>query len=318
MSSTSWTRLVDHARAHHATITGRRARELDIRPDELANWTRSGRLALDAPGVYVISGAPATWRQRLSIASGSTNGWASHRAAAGLWTLDGHPPRQVEVLVPHGLWRRRTAWTVHESRAIRGVDLDEVDGIPCTSLVRTVLDLAAVSHPFLVARALDDASRRWPGTLDAIGRRFAELGGRGRRGSRVMREMLDERLGRGRYTDSGFETMTLRLVRSLGLPEPVLQHTVRDGDFVAHLDLAWPSITWAIECDSLAHHSGKAAHEWDRQRRRHLKRLGWDLVEVTYDDVVKRGDLTGRELLALYRAREETIRSARAQPPDRA
>ena len=105
-------------------------------------------------------------------------------------------------------------------------------------------------------------------------------------------------------------------MRTAGLPEPVLQHTVRDGDFVAHLDLAWPAILWAVECDSLAHHSGKRAHEWDRVRRRRLKALGWDLVEITYDDVTKRRAETTRQLVELYRAREHA-RSVRPQPPDR-
>ena len=37
--------------------------------------------------------------------------------------------------------------------------------------------------------------------------------------------MLDERAGRGRFTDSDFETRAVRLVRATGLPEPALQHT---------------------------------------------------------------------------------------------
>lgn len=45
---------------------------------------------------------------------------------------------------------------------------------------------------------------------------------------------------------------------------------------------------WHRECDSMAHHSGTRAHEWDRMRRRRLKAPGWDLVEVTYDDVTLR------------------------------
>jgi hypothetical protein len=313
--SSSWSRLVGHTRSHHATITWHRAHELGISRPEITSWTDAGRLVHPAPGVYAVAGAPATWRQRVSIAAGSSAGWASHRAAAALWRLDGFPPRQVEVLVPYGLGRKRSDWIVHESRAIRGVDLDEVDGIPCTSVVRTVLDLAAVAHPFLVAQALDHASRRWPGTLDAVDRRHAELARRGRRGTRLMRALLDKRLGRDRYTDSEFETKTVSLVRSVGLPEPVLQHTVRDGRFVAHLDLAWPPIMWAVECDSLEHHLSERAHNWDRQRRRHLKRLGWDLAEVTYDDVTKHREETGRELLDLYRARERSV-SVSAQSPD--
>jgi hypothetical protein len=136
--------------------------------------------------------------------------------------------RQIEVLVPYGLRRRRPGWIVHESRSIRGVDLDELDDIPCTSVVRTILDLAAVAHPFRVAQALDHASRRWPGTLAAVDRRHAELRRKGRRGCRLMSDLLDERLGRGRYTDSDFESKTVRLVRSIGLPEPELQQTARE------------------------------------------------------------------------------------------
>jgi hypothetical protein len=312
--SSSWIRLVDHARRHHATITWAAASGTGITDTEIARWCRRGQLAHPAQGVYVVAGSPETFRQRASVAAGSTAGWASHRTAAALRELDGFPPRRLEVLVPHGLWRRRGDWIVHETRTLRGVDLDEVDGIPCTSIPRTLLDLMAVAHPFLVGQALDDAGRRWPGTLEAVVRRHLELPRRGRRGVRAMDDMLNERLGRGQFTDSNFETRALRLLSSIGLPEPSLQHEVRDGDFVAFLDLAWPEIMWAIECDSLAHHTGKRAHEWDRQRRRRLKRLGWDVVEVTYDDVTQRATQTGRELRALYDARVQAV-SARGHLP---
>lgn len=305
--STTWSRLVDHARTHHAVTTWEEAVILGITPDDLHGWHRAGRLRHPAPNVYVVAGAPPTWRQRVRVAAGSSAGWASHRTSAALRNLDGFPPRVVEVLVPYGARRRRGDWVVHETRALRGVDLDEVEGIPCTSVARTIIDLAAVAHPFLVGQALDDASRRWPGTLEAVDLRSRELARRGRRGIRTIRTLLDERAGRGRYTDSGFETRAVRLVRAAGLPEPVLQYTVRDGDFVAHLDLAWPAIWWAVECDSLAHHSGKRAHEWDRIRRRRLKALGWDLVEITFDDVTLRSAQSARELTELYRQRAKAF-----------
>ena len=93
------------------------------------------------------------------------------------------------------------------------------------------------------------------------------------------------------------------MVRAAGLPEPVLQHTVRDGEFVAHLDLAWPTVMWAVECDSLAHHSGKRAHEWDRGDAGALKAPGLGRRRVTYDDVtLRRAQTTGAELADLYRA----------------
>jgi very-short-patch-repair endonuclease len=299
----AWARLTRHAVDHHAVIAWQAALDLGVPSSTLDSWCQAGRLVRPAPGVLAVAGAPVTWRQRLAVAVASGGGWASHRAAATLWGLDGFPPRQIEVVTDHGRRRKRAAWVVHESRTLRGVDLDEVDGIACTSEVRTVLDLPAVAHPFLVAQALDHACRRRRGTLEAIVQRHRELARRGRPGVRLMNAMLGERLGAGRFADSGFEAATVRLVGSVGLPAPVLQHRLRLGDQVIYLDLAWPDIRWAIECDSLSAHFGKRAHEWDRARRRLVKRLGWDLVEVTYDQITKQARATGGELRELYELR---------------
>ena len=261
MSDRAWARVAAHAEARHGVIGWHAARDLGAPESTIATWVDTDRLQRPAPGALVVVGTPKTWRQRLAIATVSGGGWGSHRAAATLRQLDGFPPRQIEVITPYGRRRKRTAWVVHESRTLRGVDLDEVDGIDCTTTARTLLDLPATSHPFLVSQALDHACRRESGMLDAVVQRHLEVTRRGRRGTRLFDRLLAERLGTGRFADSGFERRALAVVRAAGLPEPVLQHTVRDGDFVAHLDLAWPRVRWAIECDSLAHHSGKQAHE---------------------------------------------------------
>jgi hypothetical protein len=300
----TWDELTTYTTTHHGVVGVDAAATMGISQGQLTAFLRAGRLERVANEVYVIAGAADSWHRRAMIATASSAGWASHRTAAALWQLDGFDQGEIEVLTPKGRRReRRHSWVVHETRRFRGVDLAEVDGIPCTTVARTILDLPGVVHPFAVAQALDTACRRWPGMLDTIGQRFRELGGRGRPGARLMRTMLEERIGAGRFAQSGFERRALSLVRSVGLPEPVLQCPVRDGRFVAYLDLGWPAVRWAVECDSLAFHSGKRAHEGDRARRRRLKQLGWDLVEVTYDDVTQRRDETGRQLRLLYRRR---------------
>ena len=302
-----WLRLVEFTSAHHSAISVAEAATLEIPAYRLAKWASAGRLVRAAPGLYLIAGVPDGWHRRVRVATGSGAAWASHRTAAALSTLDGFDRRTIEVVTAHGRRRRRSAWKVHESRTLRGVDLTSVDRIPTTSVPRTILDLPAVTHPYLVAKALDHACRREPGTLERVVQRHLELPQRGRRGARLLTEMLAERLGLGRFSDSDFETAAVHLLRSIGLPEPVLQYEVREGDFLAFLDLAWPDIRWSVECDSLAHHSGKGPHEWDRARRRRLKRLGWDPVEVTYDDVTKRAERTGRELRELYEQRRASF-----------
>jgi len=303
-----WACFVEFARVHHSVVTWAEAMELGLPPARLQSWQRSGRIRRVAPRVYAIAGVPDSWLQRVRIATGSGAAWASHRTAAALDELNGFGGRTIEVITEHGHRRKRTAWKVHESRTLRATDLSVAGGLPATSTVRTVLDLPAVAQPFLVAKALDDACRRSPHMLDAIVRRHHELPRRGRRGAVLMSAMLSERLGEP-IGDNDFETLAIRLVRSIGLPDPVPQFPVRDGDFVAYIDLAWPDIRWWVECDGLSSHSGKAAHEWDRMRRRRLKRLGWDGVEITYDDVTRRPEACGRDLRDLYHDRRSTQRA---------
>jgi hypothetical protein len=304
-----WTRFVEFARTRESVVTWSEAMQLRVPPHRLQTWQRSGRIRRAAPQVDAVAGAPDSWRQRVRIATGSGAAWASHRTAAALDALSGFDGRTIEVITERGRRRQRSAWKVHESRTLRAADLSLAGGLPATSIVRTVLDLPAVAEPFLVAKALDDACRRAPHMLDDIVRRHHELPRRGRRGAVLMSAMLGERLGEP-VGDNDFETRTIRLVRSVGLPDPVPQFQVRDGvDFVAYLDLAWPDIRWWIECDGLSSHSGKAAHEWDRLRRRRLKRLGWDGVEITYDDVTRRPEACGRDLRDLYRDRHARERA---------
>lgn len=308
-----WGRLASYAASHHGVVGSAYAkRQLGATASQLHWFERSGRLKRVAREAYVVVGSPQTWHQRARVATVSSHGWLSHAAAAALWGLEGFPPRRLDVLTLHGSGRDRKLWSVHETRRLSGVDLGKLDGIPCTWLPRTIIDLAAVSPPDLVARALDDACRRRPDMLETITTRFLELAGRGRRGTTLMRQLLAERHGSGRFTQSSFEAATLRLVRAFGLPPPVPQHPVTDGRFRAYLDLGWPDILWAVECDSLLWHSGKHAHEWDRKRRRKLKALGWDLVEVTFDDVARRPDETGEQLRVLYRKRVESLRQLAA------
>jgi hypothetical protein len=260
------------------------------------------------PSVYRLAGARETWMQQVMAAVLDSGGWASHRTAAALHDLDGHSGGVIEVVVQR--WRRSSqhpGYRVHETKDLQGVDLTHRYGIPCTSLVRTLIDLPAVESRYRAEQALDDGCRKRDWMLGALRLRFCELATRGRRGTRTMRAMLDERPGGHIPPGSSFEARTLRMLADQPVPKPERQIEVRDGEFVAYIDIGWSTIRFGIECDSLAHHFGRRAHQWDRTRRRRLKRLGWDLVEVTYEDVIQRPAATAAELLALYRQRAATF-----------
>ncbi len=290
--------LYELAARQHAAFTLDPARRLGLTDDEVRGLVDRGVAERAAPAVYRLRGVPPSWRQRLSIATLSIPGsMASHRAAARLHGLDGFDRAPVEVLVERGAKRRRQPREaiLHETLDLKAPDIDEVDGVACTTLVRTLVDLPAVTHEFRAGVALDQAMRVDPSILHRVGERHREVARKGRNGTVALRTLLAER-GVGELVDSGFERRMLRLITNAGLPAPVTQLHVVDGDFECVLDLAWPEHMLAVECDSLRHHMGERAFRWERRRRRHLAALGWTVLEFSYREVTQEGFTVLRDI----------------------
>jgi len=282
----------------HSTFARDQARAAGVTDRQLSGMAERGVVELCAPGVFRVCGSRRTWRQRLMAATLSVPGaMASHRAAARMWGLDGFDRAPGEVVVER--WHRRRSCLVdvivHESKDLKACDLDERDGIPCTSLVRTLVDLPAVVRAGPAAAALDEAHRHDVEMLRRVQARHLEVARRGRNGTTLLRLLLAER-GLGDLVDSGFERKALRLIEGSTLPRPVTQHHVVDGSFECWLDLAWPAHMVGVECDSLQHHLNERAFRWERKRRRHLNRLGWTILEFTYREVTRQGPMVLREL----------------------
>lgn len=291
-------KLFELARDQHGLFTTPQARSLGHNKQALAVFFGNGVIERLAPSVYGVTAVPRSWRRDVMVAVLSIPGsLASHRTAAALWGLDGFSPGVVELVTER--WTRRPrpfGTTVHESKDLAAGDVDERDCIPCTSLVRTLVDLPAIAPEFRCGQALDGAIRYDRAVLKGVRQRHIEVARRGRNGTVALRTLLVERGEGDRVVDSGFERRALRLIDDSNLPRPKRQWCVRDGDFVCYLDLAWPEQFVAMECDSYRFHMGEAAFRWERRRRRHLHRLGWTVLEFTYDEVVKSGPRVLREL----------------------
>jgi hypothetical protein len=66
----------------------------------------------------------------------------SHRDAAALWELRSNARPAIDVTVVRTKRGSRRKVTIHSVRELHPNDLAEVDGIPVTSVARTLLDLA--------------------------------------------------------------------------------------------------------------------------------------------------------------------------------
>jgi very-short-patch-repair endonuclease len=243
---------------------------------------RSGRLERIATGVYRLCGVPDSWHQRLLAATlaGPPGTVASHRSAAALHGFRGFGRDVVEVSSTR--WRRARLpdVRVHESLAVPADDAVVTDGIPVTTPTRTVIDLGAVSHPFKIGRALDEARRTHQIELGALKRRLEELAVQGRNGIVAVRRLVDERAGVP-LASTGFEQLLFRLTDDFNLPRPRGQHKVRTTAGEFYLDFAYVDQRVAIELDSEEYHLDLEQFHRDRERQNVLVLLGWRFLRFT-------------------------------------
>jgi hypothetical protein len=171
--------------------------------------------------------------------------------------------------------------TVHESLALDPrLDVIEIEAIPVTNAVRTIVDLGAVCHPLKVGRALDECRRRGDIELADVDRRLRQLAKQGRNGICAIRGLIETRQGK-LLASTGFEDLLLGVVDDFDLPTPEVQYRVANGAFVAYLDFAYPSARLAIEADSEEYHLDLAAFHHDRERQNRLVLLGWNVLRFT-------------------------------------
>ncbi|MEX0664530.1 MAG: hypothetical protein WD598_07130 [Acidimicrobiia bacterium] len=281
-------RLAEFAARNHGTFSTTHARLLGFTDDLIEHRLAAGRWTALYLNSYRLAGVPPTWQGDLLAAcwAGGFRAVASHRSSAALWGLPGGRTMPAEITTPRWLRARHPSVEVHETMAVEGVDLASVDGIPATSVERTLLDLAAVSGDRTVELALDAAERRRLTTAAAVRATLMRLAKPGRRGVQRLRRVLDLYAPEKGMSESEAERLLVRVLRENGLPAPVLQHSIHNGStFVARVDAAYVDLKIAIEYDSYEHHTGRLALVRDSARRNRLVSLGWAPITATAADL---------------------------------
>ena len=270
----------DVAASCHAVLSSSQAVSLGLNPTMSGQLVRDGVLRIEAPNVLAIHGAPRTWQQRLRAATltGGGHGVASHRSAALLHRIDGFVDGVIEITTKRGAKIRLDEVVQHQYKdGIERADLVEIDGIACTSLARTLIDLPAVVDNRTIERALDDFERRGQNLL-WLEQRATALHRPGQRGTKLILVELARRRRRGEVRGSWFEKLIEECLRSPVLPPVVTQFVIRgdDGEFIARVDLAIPSLRIAIEAHSRRFHLGEHEELIDQRRDNRGALAGWD------------------------------------------
>ena len=280
------------------------ALEAGISRDQLSERVKKGRYSRIFPEVYAIAGAPTTLRQQLFGLAKSFPQLAaiSHQTAAELWGLTRRGIRTVELVTTRWDRVQRPGIRVHESLDLIDGDVVNLDGIPVTTAVRTVVDLGA-SHKWSVESALEEGIRKGLFSLDEVDAFVRRVARRGRRGVGVIRPLLESRRRWDGATESALEDQFRRLVADWNLPQPELQHEIRDADgrFVSRVDFAYPESGLAIELDSEAYHMDRLTFRGDRRKQNQASVLGWTVLRYTWWDLRERPLQVKAEIRAALR-----------------
>ena len=276
----------DVAASHHAAVSRSQAVLSGLSPQQIRRELERSTLRPLAPRVYGIHGAPSTWRQSLAAATLTANAAAksSHRAALQLHGVDGFTEDIVEVIVPRGRRVRMDGVIVHQG-SLGPQQWLEVDGIPCTSLARTIVDVRQVCTELEVIRAID-GFQRLGYSLTWLEQVATALHRPGQRGSKFVLEQVRERKASGVVAGSWFERLIAAAIASPKLPKLELQHTIRDesGNFLACVDLAFPVVRVGIEMHSRSFHSGTHQELLDQRRENQCIEEGWQFVYLGWAD----------------------------------
>ena len=213
------------AARHHGVFATQHLDDLKATREARAVRVEAGRWLPVHDGAYRMAGAPVTWRSALMAAcwAGGPRALASHRSAGALWSLPSGRTDITELTCPRWRRARHDGLVVHESMVIDDEDHAEVDAIPCTSVARTVFDLARTLSPVMLDANIDNAIRRELVTLDQLRSTSTRLATKGRPGGRRFRQVVEARSDVGALPESVPERLLADMLptRASGAAAPV-------------------------------------------------------------------------------------------------
>jgi very-short-patch-repair endonuclease len=192
----------------------------------------------------------------------------------------------------------------HRVRPPRRDEVGTVDGIPCTSPARTLVDLASTVGNWTLRSCFERAAQRKLLDIPAI----EASADPGRRGAASVRRLIEEwrraaPIAKEGRLKSPLEAKVLPLVLRRSLPAPLLNAPVQIAKGRIEVDFLWPDQRFALEADSRDFHGTAVAFERDRWRDRELLRAGYTVLRVTHRQAEREAEAVADSIAAALAAR---------------
>ena len=289
--------IADLAAEQHGRVSRIQLLQLGVPARTIGEHIAAGRLHIEHRGVYAVGHAVRTERgvQMAAVLACGPGAGISHQSGGGLHTIMRWGGR-VHVTASRARGPLKGV-VVHRTRRIEPADMTVVAGLPVTSWARTIVDLADVLPTARVVRLLEEA------VMAGIYDEGELTAARGRAAGRSGARRLQEALAQGHHhipqrTRSPLEERFLDLVRSAAppLPRPTCNAHVDLGGKLVEVDVLFHDAGLVVELDSRRHHSHQCSVVRDEARDRALDDAGFELIRLTWRDVVGLPEPTIRRL----------------------
>jgi very-short-patch-repair endonuclease len=223
----------------------------------------------------------------------------SHWSAAALWMIRPNSRAVIDVTTPH---KSRTWDGIRRHhKALPPDEMTVEEGLPVTSVPRTILDMAATEPLDVVENLIREMEFRqlWDrlSLPDLIQR---NPGRRGVRRVRLALERLEEDpAGRKR---SPLEERFSPFLRRHRLPLPRYNDWISVGNGKRYqVDCHWPDTREIVELDGWQAHRTKTAFRDDHARDRRLRVAGYSVTHITWNQLDDEPEAVAADLRALLR-----------------
>ncbi|MBA3277491.1 MAG: type IV toxin-antitoxin system AbiEi family antitoxin domain-containing protein [Geodermatophilaceae bacterium] len=270
----------------HGVITRHEMFAAGMSRAEVDRACRRGSLVRDQRGLYAVAGVPVTELRRARAAVQSVGlaaqAVASHDTAARLHGIDTVRRQRFEhVTIPRATRRPQRVPIRLHAHDLADNDVTVVDGIPTTTVARTLLDLLLRADRLTAIWASESALRAGllsPNELGLILERGARR--RGIKRARRRYQLIEP------CSESPLETGVRLVFADFQLPPPKLQIPIlgRDGSVLYRIDLGYEKQKVGVESDGRAVHEQPAALFGDRERQNAVLNAGWSLLRFTWSD----------------------------------
>jgi Protein of unknown function (DUF559) len=246
--------------SQHGVVSRGQLLELGFNAKAIRHRISAGRLRLVRRGVYAV-GRPLIsqhGRWLAAVLACGPEAVLSHETAAALWRIRPFRRDRVEVSVPVHVPRSPAGIVVHRRSILSPREVTRHEGIPVTTPICTLIDIAAQLGRDQLEAAINEADKLDLTDPEELREVLDEM--LRRPGIKALRELLDHRTFT--LTDSELERRLLPLARDAGLPPPLTGRHVNGFK----VDFYWPDLGLVVETDGLRYHRTPAQQARDRVR----------------------------------------------------